>query len=550
MFKIFRITTFYPRVVRGLDIFFIIVRFGFINWLSSNSLLIRFVPKRYRHNGTVQTLPERMRTVIEDLGPTFIKFGQILADRPDIVSDRLRMELKKLQSKAEGYDDNQAIELIEEQLGGPIDQFFLDFDRQNIAAASIGQVYKGTLKSGDKVVIKIQRPNIEGKIKLDLHILKYFAGQLVDEFPGFQAVDIIGVVEEFGNTFIQELNYLNEASNAMRFASMLKHLPYCKVPKVYIELSTPTLLILEDVTGIAPDDRRLLIANGYDPKLIAEEGTTILLEMIFKHGFFHADPHPGNLFILSGNRIALIDFGMTGTLKPAHLEFLAGFTLGLSTNNAEIITDSLLTLCGKKYFNDKESLQFSIHDMLSRFNPFSYEKINFSQLLNECVRIILQYELKLPGSIYILLKALATIEKFGYNLDPDISLADIVKPYAEKLIREKYSAKGIASSLYDMIRDYGALFRDFPSEINEILYRFKNGKLIHEIQLTDKAQVTRSIKHFGSIIAMTVIIGFMLAGSIFMNIHGHNSTMTTLMFGISLFFSLWLLLRLAFRVGY
>jgi ubiquinone biosynthesis protein len=549
MFKIFRITTFYPRLVRGMDIFFIIVRFGFINWLSSNSFLLRFVPNRYRRNGVVQTLPERLRIVIEDLGPTFIKFGQILADRPDIVSDRLRMELKKLQSKAEGYDDNRAIELIEEELGGPIDHFFSEFDRRNIAAASIGQVYKGVLKSGEKVIIKIQRPNIEGKIKLDLHILKYFAGQLVEEFPGFQAVDIVGVVEEFGNTLMQELNYLNEASNAMRFASMLKHLPYCKVPKVYIPLCTPTLLILEDVTGLPPDDRSRLIAEGFDPKLIAEEGTVILLEMIFRHGFFHADPHPGNLFILSGNRIALIDFGMAGTLKPMHLEFLAGFTLGLSTNNAEMITDALLTLCGKKYFSDKESLQFSIHDMLLRFNPFNYEKINFSQLLNECVKIILQYELKLPGSIYILLKSLATIEKFGYNLDPDISLVEIVKPYAEKLIREKYSPKGVANSLFDLIRDYGALFRDFPSEINEILYRFKNGKLVHEIQITDKARMTRSIKNFGNIIAMTVIIGFMMAGSIAMNSHGHNSAIATLMFGISLFFSVWLLLRLAFRVG-
>lgn len=549
MFRIFRITAFYPRLIRGAEIFFIALQFGVINWLSSYSFMTKLIPRRYRRNGAVRPLPERLRIVIEDLGPTFIKFGQILADRPDIVSDRLRLELKKLQSKAEGFDDNLAVELIEEQLGATIDQTFSEFDRHNFGAASIGQVYKARLKTGEKVIIKIQRPNIESKIKLDLHILKYFAGQLVNEFPGLQAVDMIGVVDEFGNTLLQELNYLNEASNAMRFATMLKDIPYCKVPDVYIQYCTSTLLIMEDVTGVPPDDRLHLIENGYDPKVIAREGTVILLEMIFRHGFFHADPHPGNLFILTGNRIALIDFGMVGTLKPVHLEFLAGFTLGLATNNAGIITDSLLTLCGKKYFNEKESLQFSIHDMLSRFNPFSYEKINFSQLLSECVKIILQYELKLPGSMYILLKSIATIEKFGYNLDPDISLTEIVKPYAEHLIKEKYSPKGIAHSIYDLITDYAALFRDFPAEVNEILYRFKNGKLVHEIQLNDKSHMTHGIRQFGNTVAMTILIGFMMTGAIIMNIHGHQSTVSDIMFGISLFFSIWLLLRMAMRIA-
>jgi ubiquinone biosynthesis protein len=549
MFKIFRITTFYPRLVRGLDIFFIILRFAMINWLSQHPFMVRFIPHRYRRNGSVLTLPERLRTVIEDLGPTFIKFGQILADRPDIISERLRSELKKLQSKAIGHDDKHAVELIEEQLGGPIETFFSEFDRKNIAAASIGQVYKGTLINGDKVVVKIQRPNIESKIKLDLQILKYFAGQLINDFPGLQAVDMVGVVDEFGNTLIQELNYMNEASNAIRFAAMLKNIHYCKVPDVYLQYSTATLLVMEDVTGLPPDDRIFLIANGYNPKVIAEEGTVILLEMIFRHGFFHADPHPGNLFILPDNKIALIEFGMVGVLKPVHLEFLASFTLGLATNNAEIITDSLLTLCGKKYFGDKDSLQFSIHDMLSRFNPISYEKINFSLLLNECVKIILQYELKLPGSIYILLKSLATIEKFGYNLDPDISLAKIVRPYAEHLIKEKYSAKGLANSLYDMMKDYGALLRDFPGEVNEILYRLKAGKLVHEVQFNDKTQITSGIKQFGNTIIMTILIAVMMAGSIAMHVHDPSSRISNVMFGISLFFSVWLLLRLIFRMG-
>jgi len=548
MFKIFRLPMYYPRAVRGISIVFILLRFVIANWLSSYRFTLRFVPKQYRRNGSVQTLPERVKTLAEELGPTFIKFGQILADRPDIVSEKLRAELKKLQSKADPFDDDEAITLIEEELGSPIENVFEKFERKNIASASIGQVYKGTLKTGEDVIIKIQRPNIETKIKLDLHILKYFAAQLVKEFPGLQAVDIIGVVAEFGNALMHELDYLNEAGNAVRFGVMFKDVAYCKIPKIYLPLCTTKLLVMEDVSGVLPDSVEDLVANGYDPKIVAENGTRILLEMIFKHGFFHADPHAGNLFILPGNTIALVDFGMVGTLKPSHMEFLAGFTLGMANMNAETITDALLVLCNKKFYAEKGDLQFSVHDMLSRYSSLNYEKINFGSVLNECVKIILNYKLKLPASIYLLLKALASIEKFGYNLDPEISLPAIVKPYAEALVKEKFSPRQIAADIFDMAKDYMALVRDFPSEVNEILFRLKQGKLIHDIQISDKDLFTKTIRQFSGIISITIIVGFMLAGSIVNNIWGHESRTGDIMFGVSLFFAIWLLIRLFFRI--
>ena len=156
---------------------------------------------------------------------------------------------------------------------------------------------------------------------------------------------------------------------------------------------------MEYIIGIAPDSVTHLIDAGLDPLKIAENGTNILLMMIFKHGFFHADPHPGNLFVQPGNRIALIDFGMVGTLKPSHMQFLAGFTLGLSRKDARIVTDSLLTLCGKKFFADRDDLEFYVNDMLNRHGSFNYERLNFSHILNECIKIMLRYELKIPASI-------------------------------------------------------------------------------------------------------------------------------------------------------
>ena len=550
MFKVFRIHLYYLRFVRGIYILYTLLCFFIINWMAVRRYTYPLIPRKYRRNGDIKSMPERMRIVIEELGPTFVKFGQIIADRPDIVSDKLRVELKKLQSMAEPIDHDFAMTLIEEELGAPISKYFSSVENEQcIGAASIGQVYKGFLITGEEVVIKIQRPDIEEKIELDLQLLKYLAQQLVTEYPGFNAVDIVGFVEEFGETLKQEMNYISEAANVVRFGEIFKDIPYCKIPKVYLEMCTPRLLVLEYVTGVAPDSAAHLVDAGLDPLKIAENGINILMIMIFKHGFFHADPHPGNLFVQPGNRIALIDFGMVGTLKPAHMQFLAGFALGLSRNDARIITDSLLTLCGKKFFADKDDLEFHVTDMLNRHSSLSYERINFSNILNESIKIMLKYELKIPASIYLLLKALATIEAFGSKLNPFLSLSSLIKPYAEELVRKKFSPVNIAHEMFDTVEDYISLVRDFPGEMNEILFKLKQGKLIHEIHLGEHEVMGKVVKSIGAMLAVAFLIGFMLTGSIVMSIWGKSPVLSNMMFAISGFFSLWLLLRLFNRSG-
>jgi ubiquinone biosynthesis protein len=544
MFSIFRIRTYFPRAIRGVHIVVIFCHFFIINWLSRRKFGRAFVSKRYKKGRELMTQAERVRTLIEELGPTFIKFGQILADRPDVVSVKIREELKKLQSKTDPFSDETAIHIIEEEISNPIDKVFSNFDSVCIGSASIGQVYKATLDDGQTVVLKVQRPHIQTKIELDLEILHYLAQQLVKEYPGFAAVDIVGVVDEFGDTMIKELDYLNEAANAIRFAEMFKDTAYVKIPRVYIEHTSTRLLVMEYVDGVSADNIGELLSQGLDPKVIARNGTTMLLEMIFKYGFFHADPHAGNLFIQPGNRIALIDFGMVGTLKPAHMHFLAGFTLGLSRNNAGIITDALLTLCDKKYFAEKDDLEFMVHDMLARFGSFSYEKMNFSQILNESIKIIQKHHLKLPASIYLLLKALATVEKFGYNLDNNISLPELIRPYAERLVKESVSPMQIADNIYETFKDYMSLIHDFPSEVNEILYRFKSGRIKVDINLSDHQTFLRSMKQFGGLVAISLIVCCMLILSTLLILNNKSSGFVYIMFGVSLFFSVWALLRL------
>ncbi|MDB5282729.1 MAG: Ubiquinone biosynthesis monooxygenase UbiB [Bacteroidota bacterium] len=550
MFKVFRIRLYYLRVLRGISIVYTLLGFFIINWMSVRRYTYFLIPRKYKINGAIRSMPERLRIVIEELGPTFVKFGQIIADRPDIVSEKLRFELKKLQSMAEPIDHDFAMRLIEEELGTPIEKYFAHVNREQcIGAASIGQVYQGRLINGDEVVIKIQRPDIEDKIELDLQLLKYLAQQLVEEYPGFAAVDIVGFVEEFGETLKQEMNYVSEAANIVRFGDMFKDVTYCKIPRVYLELSTPRLLVLEYISGTPPDSIERLVAQGLDPDEIAINGIHVLMTMIFKHGFFHADPHPGNLFVQPGNRIALIDFGMVGSLKPSHMHFLAGFILGLAKTDARIITESLLTLCGKKFFADKDDLEFYVNDMLTRHGSFNYEKINFSQILNESIKIMLKYELKIPASIYLLLKALATIENFGAKLNPHLSLPTIIKPYAEELIKKRYSPTILAHEVFDTLKDYVSLVRDFPAEMNEILFKLKQGKLIHEIHLGEHELMGKVVRSAGGTIALAVMIGFMLAGSIILGVWGKSPWMGDVMFSLAAFFSFWFLMRLFLRSG-
>jgi ubiquinone biosynthesis protein len=518
--------------------------------MSKHKLLRTFISKRYKKDGIIHPREERIRMILEELGPTFIKFGQILADRPDMISEKLRLELKKLQSNAEPFSNKIAHQLIENELGGPVEKFFQSISADCIASASIGQVYKAILPDGSPVIIKIQRPGIEPKIQLDLYLMKFVARMATKEYPGLDVVDIVGFVNEFGDTIKLEMDYLNEASNAFRFAEMFRDIPYCKIPKVYMSLSTKKILVMEYVDGLKPEQLAEMRAAGLDPKLVAENGTHILLKMIMQHGFFQADPHSGNFFIQENNRLALVDFGMVGILKPSHMNFLANFTIGMASLNAKIISSALLTLCEKKFYNEREDLEFSIQDMLNRYVYLPYEKMDFSLILNECIQIMLKHKLRLPSSIYLLLKALATIEKFGYNLDPDISLPTLIHPYAKELVKQKISVKAIATDLYDTVKDYTDFIRDFPGEINQILYALKEGKITHDIHIKDSSALVKSALSFGRLVSLALIIGFMLAGSIIMTIWGKPEWLGNLMFTTSSIVTLLVLIGLMFKTKF
>jgi ubiquinone biosynthesis protein len=425
---IFRFRSNLKNFFRLLSIIRIILGHYLTNWFTTGPLRIVFDPRGKNR----KTRSERLRLIIEDLGPTFIKFGQIVADRPDIASEGLRAELKKLQSSARPIPDDIAIQIIENEIGASIETVFSEFKEEHIASASIAQVYLATLKTGEKVVIKVQRPNIRNKIRLDIKLLQIFARKIQIQYPEISNFNLIRFIEDFGDTMLKELDFMNELSNMMRFTHMFKGDPRAYVPKVYSKYSTSKLLIMEYIEGEAPDNLANLVTKGFDPKIIAENGVNIILTMILKHGFFHADPHSGNMFIRGDNQIVLIDFGMCSSLKPKQIDGLIDFLIGFADGNSHKIAKALLKLTEVESLRDMESLEFEIRELTQKYTYYTYDDVDISGLFTDTFKLLMKYGITIPSSLYMLLKTLVTIQKVAESLQVKLDMIAMVKPYAKE----------------------------------------------------------------------------------------------------------------------
>ncbi|MBL0070228.1 MAG: AarF/ABC1/UbiB kinase family protein [Chitinophagaceae bacterium] len=504
---IFQLRNFFRNTFRLITIILIFLKHLIKNWFFHSWFRRIFDPKGKK----LTTRPQRIRLIIEDLGPTFVKFGQILADRPDLASEQLRDELKKLQASARPFDNDTAIRIIEEELGDPIKKVFAQLDtKKPLASASIGQVYKGVLHTGEEVVVKVQRPAIKQKIKLDLVLMKILAQHAVKSYPELAHFNVVGFVEDFGNNMMKELDYTNEASNMKRFADMFKDDETCYIPMVASQYTSQKLLIMEYITGMRPDNPQALKDAGFDTQVIAENGTHIILKMILKHGFFHADPHPGNIFIRGDNQIVLLDHGMAATLKPKQIQALIDFMLGFAKKDSRKLTKALLALCDIGYFKHFEDLEFEISEVMKRYSFISYEQVDMSQVMSETFKNIIKYDLKVPANLFMLIKTIATIQKFGENLEANISLADMVKPYAIDKMKERFSWKKILNKITSSAEDYIYFIDKFPRDVKEVMSNLKRGVLKHEINLQEDSYTNKAMRQGINRLGFVFLLGLML----------------------------------------
>jgi len=505
---IFRFSANLKNFFRLLSIIRIIAGHYVANLLTTGPLRVIFDPRGKNR----KTRSERLRLIIEDLGPTFIKFGQIVADRPDIASEGLRMELKKLQSSARPMPDDIAIQIIENEIGASIHTVFSEFNEKHIASASIAQVYVATLHTGERVVLKVQRPNIRNKIRLDIKLLQIFAQKIQNQYPEISNFNLIRFIEDFGDIMLKELDFTNELSNMMRFTHMFKGDDRIYVPKVYSKYSTSKLLVMEFVEGEAPDNLTNLVSKGFDPKTIAENGINVILTMILKHGFFHADPHSGNMFIRGNNQLVLIDFGMCASLKPKQIDGLIDFLIGFADNNPHKIAKALLKLTEVENFRDMESLEFEIKELTLKYTYYSYDDVDISGLFTDTFKLLMKYGITIPSNLYMLLKTLVTIQKVAESLQVKLDLIAMVRPYAADKIKERFGWKNIKSKIINSAEDYLYLIETLPKDIKAIVTSFKHEGLRHNIKLGEEGntigntEIRRHIYRFGAIILLGILL--------------------------------------------
>jgi len=542
--KISKIGLAVHEIGRAREIIGIIVKYGLSDWVSKGGLGKYLVSKKRMARIERYNQWERIRMAIEEIGPTFVKFGQILADRPDIVPEELRVELKKLQDEALPMPDEVAIQEIEKQLGRPINEIFREFDKTRLASASIAQTYRGVLLNGEEVCIKIQRPGIDKKIELDLHLMNYFAARMQKNNPELEAINIHGVVKEFGKTIKQELDFRHEAANVIRFYHNFDLDPDIRVPKVYSQYTSPHILVEEYIKGIKVSDLETLLSSGNDPEILARKAVRLVFDQIFEHGFFHADPHPGNLFVMEGNVLSFIDFGMMGSLRSEHLNFLGKYVLGYLERDAHKMTESLLLVSGKRHFARFKDMEFQVGEMLAHYKYLSIEEMDFGKIMNDSVDILIRYGLRIPPGIYLLVKALMAIERVAVVLNPKIDFASEMRPYALNLIAKQFSPKQVAREILDSLIEYYRFLKDLPSDLNEIIAKINEGKFKTQIELKGFEPLMEHIDSASNRVSVAIVLAALIIGASIISQWEHTRWVGTTVFMLAGIFGFWLLIKL------
>ncbi|WP_020528801.1 ABC1 kinase family protein [Flexithrix dorotheae] len=491
----------------------VLLRYGFED-IVTTTRLSRFIPTQSRVNWIraeksvfEYTRWERIRMVIEDLGPTFVKLAQVLSNRPELLPEPLVVEFQKLQDKVPPFSSEQAREIVEKEIGQSIDDLFVYFDEVTLGSASIGQVHRARLISGEDVVIKVQRPKAEVTVKTDLALLKDLVKILENFFLNQGILNPLEIVDTFEKIMLSELDYETEAINLISFKKLYGDHPEFYIPKTFKEFSTKKILVIEFVSGCKISDKIQLEAWGLSPKVIAEKGMDIYLTQIFEFGFFHADPHPGNVLIRPNGTIVLIDFGMVGKLTRQNKYAFAGVFIGLAQQDAKGMAINLRRLAVDSDIDDMRAFENDLYELIEDMVIYDYEEGGMTELTIRLQELIYKYQLKVPGSIFMILRALAILEGIGNILHPNFKALEFIKPYGAKLLKEQFSVKNLGLDLYYTSSQLSALLYNLPFEIRSILKKIRKGNLNLNIDISGLDTLNKGLDYA----AHTIVLGLISA---------------------------------------
>jgi len=479
--------------------------------------LTRFVSLRHRRASHRRPepgtpFPQRIRVALEQLGPTFVKIGQLLSTRPDLIPPDWVAELSKLQDTVEPFPFEEVRAQVREGLGGEIEELFATFEPEPLAAASIGQVHAATLHDGARVVVKVQRPGIARQIDVDLDILRTQAQFAERHTSWARQYHLTANADEISRILRRELDYVAEGRNADKFAERYADRTEAVIPHVHWEYTSRTVLTMERLEGIKLDRVDELLAAGYDPHDIAQLGVRIYLEQVFVDGFFHADPHPGNLFVLPGGRIGFSDFGRVGSISDRVRKQFGDLLTALMQRDEADVVDVLLDIGVAEPGVDERALERGVARMLSQYYDVTLEEVHLAEVVQRLMQLVWRHHLQVPAEFTLLLTTTATLEGVAQQLDPSFNFVEAVRPFTIELVRRRYRPAALLLAAWSTIRRFERLAVDFPSELDRVLKRVGEGTFTVDIKPDGLQPLMDQARELVHRITFAMIIGAFVVG--------------------------------------